>query len=220
MQVAAYASLRCGANVVYVDTTNSFSAQRVALVVGGIVGSKDRLQEARVQVGAAMKGIMRVRAFALPDLLAALHQIALHCSAAPQGGESDFAGRLRLVVVDSASALVTPVLGGGPNSQGHMLMSALSRTLKRLAAQHRLAVLVTNHTVSGPDGRPKPALGESWRSVPHMRCLLQRGGPPSDVLTATLLKPWSPARGPQAQFLVGRQGVQDLTECDTMRAMQ
>jgi len=33
---------------------------------------------------------------------------------------------------------------------------------------------VTNHVVGGDDGNPKPALGESWKSVPHVRLLLSR----------------------------------------------
>jgi len=28
--------------------------------------------------------------------------------------------------------------------------------------------------VGGDDGNPKPALGESWKSVPHVRLLLSR----------------------------------------------
>lgn len=33
---------------------------------------------------------------------------------------------------------------------------------------------VTNHVVGGEDGNSKPALGESWKSVPHVRLLLSR----------------------------------------------
>ncbi|MCH80004.1 DNA repair protein RAD51 4-like [Trifolium medium] len=33
---------------------------------------------------------------------------------------------------------------------------------------------VTNHVVGGDDGNSKPALGESWKSVPHVRLLLSR----------------------------------------------
>ena len=33
---------------------------------------------------------------------------------------------------------------------------------------------VTNHTVGGDGGISKPALGESWKSIPHVRLLLSR----------------------------------------------
>lgn len=33
---------------------------------------------------------------------------------------------------------------------------------------------VTNHTVGGEGGAPKPALGETWKSIPHVRLMLAR----------------------------------------------
>lgn len=38
----------------------------------------------------------------------------------------------------------------------------------------RQILQVTNHVVGGEDGNSKPALGESWKSVPHVRLLLSR----------------------------------------------
>ena len=38
----------------------------------------------------------------------------------------------------------------------------------------RMVMKVTNHTVGGEGGVPKPALGESWKSIPHTRLLLSR----------------------------------------------
>jgi hypothetical protein len=46
---------------------------------------------------------------------------------------------------------------------------------------------LTNHTVSGEGGRPKPALGESWKSVPSVRILLAREDE-SDFCSATVTK--------------------------------
>lgn len=33
---------------------------------------------------------------------------------------------------------------------------------------------VTNHTVGGEGGTPKPALGETWKSIPHVRLMVFR----------------------------------------------
>ncbi|KAI5390990.1 DNA repair protein rad51d, variant 7 [Lathyrus oleraceus] len=57
---------------------------------------------------------------------------------------------------------------------GHALMVSVGFLLKKLAHEHNIAVLVTNHVVGGEDGNSKPALGESWKSVPHVRLLLSR----------------------------------------------
>lgn len=80
-----------------------------------------------------------------------------------------------LVILDSVSALITPILGaGGPQqSQAHALMSALGRMLKYVAAQYTAAVLCTNHMV-GSGSNPRPALGESWKVQPHTRLQLLR----------------------------------------------
>ena len=46
---------------------------------------------------------------------------------------------------------------------------------------------ITNHTVGGEGGQLKPALGESWKSMPHVRLLLERD-PISDVCQASVMK--------------------------------
>lgn len=82
---------------------------------------------------------------------------------------------LRLIIVDSISALITPVLGAGgmQHSQGHALMVGLGRLLKHIAAQYTVALLCTNHMV-GSNKDPRPALGESWKCQPHVRLQLMR----------------------------------------------
>jgi RAD51-like protein 3 len=49
--------------------------------------------------------------------------------------------RLRLLVVDSISSLITPILGGS-GSQGRALMVAIGYLLKKLAHEHSIAILV------------------------------------------------------------------------------
>ena len=56
---------------------------------------------------------------------------------------------LHLLVIDSVSALVAPILGGARQSQGHVLMTTLGQQLRQLADRFGVAVLVTNHTVGG-----------------------------------------------------------------------
>lgn len=54
-----------------------------------------------------------------------------------------------LVVVDSLSAVVAPVLGGGggQHSMGHALLAGVGAALKALALRCEAAVIVTNHMV-------------------------------------------------------------------------
>ncbi|XP_021773425.1 DNA repair protein RAD51 homolog 4-like isoform X2 [Chenopodium quinoa] len=80
---------------------------------------------------------------------------------------------VRLLIVDSFSSLIIPLLGGG-GPYGHAQMVSAGNLLKKIAHEYSICVLVTNHMVAGEGGSAKPALGESWKSVPHVRFLLSR----------------------------------------------
>ncbi|CAI5928762.1 unnamed protein product [Closterium sp. NIES-64] len=154
-----------GSSVAFVDTAGSFSAARIATVIGRMMGSRERCQESRAIVTRALKAVVRMKAYDIHSLLPLLATIAQHKRKATQQS-SDFFSVLRLLIIDSASAVVSPVLGGhGP--QGHALMMSLSRMIRLLANEFGLAVLITNHSVSSEDGTFKPALGESWKVTPH-----------------------------------------------------
>ncbi|KAL5711097.1 hypothetical protein ACHQM5_021593 [Ranunculus cassubicifolius] len=59
--------------------------------------------------------------------------------------------------------------------------------LKKIAHEHNLSVLVTNHTVGGEGGSSKPALGESWKNVSHVQLLLSRDRR-SNLFNVSILK--------------------------------
>ncbi|XP_060972952.1 DNA repair protein RAD51 homolog 4 isoform X3 [Cannabis sativa] len=107
---------------------------------------------------------------------------------------------VRLIIVDSISSLITPILGGS-GSHGHALMVSAGYLLKKLAHEHNLAVLVTNHTVGGEGGVPKPALGETWKSIPHVRLLLSRDRE-NNATTVSIVKHSSVASGTTASFVI------------------
>ncbi|KAI7842685.1 hypothetical protein COHA_003616 [Chlorella ohadii] len=123
---------------------------------------------------------------------------------------------IELLIIDSLSALITPVLGGGAgqHSQGHALLAAAATSLKAFAAGPGLpAVVVTNHMVGGSDERrheKRPAMGESWRNQPHSRIQLCKGPPGSAseqqctaVLRASPLLP----PGISVPYTLGTAGV-------------
>ena len=66
-----------------------------------------------------------------------------------QSGGAALPNRVSLLVIDSVSSLISPILGAKQANQGHVLMIQLATSLKQLAATLGLAVLATNHTVSG-----------------------------------------------------------------------
>eukprot|EP00271_Cylindrocystis_brebissonii_P016502 TRINITY_DN4019_c0_g3_i2.p1 TRINITY_DN4019_c0_g3~~TRINITY_DN4019_c0_g3_i2.p1 ORF type:complete len:175 (+),score=28.89 TRINITY_DN4019_c0_g3_i2:248-772(+) len=163
------------------------------------------------EMARAMGFIKRFRAFRIHTLLDLLENIHSRCR--HPGEEWPFFERLSLLVVDSPSSVVAAVLGGA-QSQGHALMMSLSRKLKQMAVELRLAVLITNHTVAGEGGDSKPALGESWKSVPHTRLLLRRPDASSTKCTASLIKHSFQRVGEEASFSITGGGVQAVQEAE------
>ncbi|XP_027345090.1 DNA repair protein RAD51 homolog 4 isoform X3 [Abrus precatorius] len=148
-----------GSSVIYLDTGNSFSPQRIACFVG----------QSSAYLKKVLDRIICYSVFDIYQMFDLLHQLKINLRSEIVKSNQD----VRLLIVDSISSLITPILGGaGP--QGHALMISAGFLLKKLADEHNIAVLVTNHVVGGEDGISKPALGESWKSVPHVRLLLSR----------------------------------------------
>nr|XP_043609950.1 DNA repair protein RAD51 homolog 4 isoform X2 [Erigeron canadensis] len=157
-QVASNVAMKLG-SVVFLDSGNSFSPTRIMQMVTRISGSAGNKVDGFLQP--AMRNIEHHAVFDIYALLKILHQLKLNL-------KSQTRYRLRLIIVDSISSLIAPVLGGS-NAQGHALMVSVGYLLKELADRHNIAVVVTNHMVSGEGGIPKPALGESWKNIPHVR---------------------------------------------------
>nr|XP_055244448.1 DNA repair protein RAD51 homolog 4 isoform X3 [Gorilla gorilla gorilla] len=132
----------------------------VTEIVGGPGSGKTQAE--------ALRRIQVVHAFDIFQMLDVLQE--LRGTVAQQVTGSS--GTVKVVVVDSVTAVVSPVLGG-QQREGLALMMQLARELKTLARDLGMAVVVTNHITRDRDsGRLKPALGRSWSFVPSTRILL------------------------------------------------
>ncbi|XP_058416373.1 DNA repair protein RAD51 homolog 4 isoform X4 [Diceros bicornis minor] len=140
----------------------------------------------KTQAG-ALQRIQVVRAFDIFQMLDVLQD--LRGAVAQQVSSSS--GIVKVVVVDSVTAVVSPLLGG-QQREGLALMMQLARELKTLARDLGTAVVVTNHITRDRDsGKLKPALGRSWSFVPSTRILLDIGegaGTSGSQRTARLIK--------------------------------
>ncbi|KAF3974039.1 hypothetical protein CMV_002579 [Castanea mollissima] len=182
-------------SVVYLDTGNSFSPQRVTQFI--CQHSDPAIDQAKhTTLRKVMNNISCQSVFDIFTMFDVLHQLEFNLRSQIQGGDC----KVQLLIVDSVSSMVTPILGGS-GSQGHALMISAGYLLKKLAHEHNVAVLVTNHTVGGDGGISKPALGESWKSIPHVRLLLSRdhGG---SICNVSILKHPSMAVGKAARFMI------------------
>ncbi|NWX65419.1 RA51D protein, partial [Promerops cafer] len=175
--IAASVSLGLKQHVLFLDSTGGFTASRLYQMLRA--QTEDEEEQARQVLGRlglcfvlqleALQRIQVVRAFSIYELLRALQELRDRLS---QQVVSSM-GPLKMVVLDSVSAVIYPLLGGR-QSEGLALMMQLSRELKTLAREFSLAVVVTNQvTRDSSTGPLKPALGRSWSFVPSTRVLLE-----------------------------------------------
>ncbi|XP_049492572.1 DNA repair protein RAD51 homolog 4 isoform X1 [Panthera uncia] len=159
--VAANVAYGLQQNVVYVDSNGGLTASRLLQLL------QARTPDEEEQAG-ALQRIQVVRAFDIFQMLDVLQDLR----GAMSQQVSSASATVKVVVVDSVTAVVSPLLGG-QQREGLALMMQLARELKTLARDVGVAVMVTNHMTRDRDsGKLKPALGRSWSFVPSTRILL------------------------------------------------
>eukprot|EP00252_Welwitschia_mirabilis_P014533 TRINITY_DN3187_c0_g1_i9.p1 TRINITY_DN3187_c0_g1~~TRINITY_DN3187_c0_g1_i9.p1 ORF type:complete len:155 (+),score=15.00 TRINITY_DN3187_c0_g1_i9:385-849(+) len=144
-----------------------------------------------------MKRIQHLYVYDIFSLLRTLNEIESTFRSKGNRGRCS----VRLLLVDSVSSLLTPILGGS-SLQGYSLMTSLGVLLKKLAWEYNVAVLLTNGLVIEESGMLKPALGESWKTVPHVRLLLSKH-PANKLCEVFLLRHTSRVCGQKSSFLLG-----------------
>ncbi|XP_027718329.1 DNA repair protein RAD51 homolog 4-like isoform X1 [Vombatus ursinus] len=223
---AASVAYSLGQSVLYIDSTGGLTASRLLQLLQARTEDEEEQKVFRVLPGdpkpcfqglvglslplligaGALQRIHVVRVFDIFQMLDAFQD--LRGSISQQA--TNASGPVKIVVVDSVSAVVSPLLGG-QHSEGLALMMQLARELKTLARELGIAVLVTNHvTRERESGKLRPALGRSWSFVPSTRVFLEaREGPgaPAGCRVASLTK--SP-RQP-----TGIQEVMEIGSCGT-----
>ncbi|NXU38076.1 RA51D protein, partial [Drymodes brunneopygia] len=173
--MAASVSLGLKQHVLFLDSTGSFTASRLYQMLRAQTKDEEeqailgRLRLCFVLQLEALQRVQLVRVFNIYELLRALQELRDHLSQQVVSS----VGPLKMVLLDSVSAVIYPLLGGR-QSEGLALMMQLSRELKTLAREFSLAVVVTNQVTRDSSSGPlKPALGRSWSFVPSTRVLLE-----------------------------------------------
>uniref|UniRef100_A0A667X0G6 DNA repair protein RAD51 homolog 4 n=1 Tax=Myripristis murdjan TaxID=586833 RepID=A0A667X0G6_9TELE len=181
--VAVHISHHLKQRVMYVDTTGGLSASRLLQMLQA---------EFETQIKRCMEALQRIHifhAFDIFSLLSYLYSLPATIQQVSVGG-----GSVKAVIVDSVSAIISPILGGKQN-EGMSLMIQVAGVLRRIAKDFNVAALVTNHVTrggGGGGGEVQAGLGLSWSHVPRTRILLERtesaGTGHCSVRSATLIK--------------------------------
>jgi len=171
MGIAMFTAMETKKNVLYIDTGGSLSATRI----------KDMLQEWNAslddqEVYTILSRISVIHAFDVFSVLEALESVRQRMHNQGDDDNHDSVRDLRMIIVDSVAGVISPILGG-QQIHGHSLMVNLSRTLKALAVEHSVAVVITNNVVTDSSKSAfstKPALGPTWAHVPNTRLFIRK----------------------------------------------
>ncbi|CAM9924956.1 unnamed protein product [Ectocarpus sp. 4 AP-2014] len=161
-----------GIGVLYIDTANGCSVGRMQQIARSRYADANGEMTAR-QMDALLDRLRVVRAFDVSRVISAL---VAYIDGVMEGGRNGVYSDCRLVILDSVTAVISPLLGGFKNPAGHGLMASLGHLLNRAASQCSACVLVANSTVAprgiSEEEGPRAALGLTWEGVPSIRVLL------------------------------------------------
>lgn len=144
----------------YIDCSNSFTAHTLHSCF---------MRRSEVVPMSIVHRLRVAKFFDDPEsLLTALEEIAT----APKSVTEDeaFLANLRVIIVDSIASLFSQTLSKKP--YGHRILSRVARALKRIAADHDVAVITTNWVTGTTEKGYQPALGGFWRSMASTRIFL------------------------------------------------
>ncbi|KFV86858.1 DNA repair protein RAD51 4, partial [Struthio camelus australis] len=204
LSIAASVSLGLKQHVLFLDSTGGFTASRLYQML------RARAEEEEEQLE-ALQRVQVARVFDVYEMLGALQE--LRDSLSQQVMSS--MGPLKVVLIDSISAVIYPLLGG-KQSEGLALMMQLARELKTLAREFSLTIVMTNQvTRDSSTGPLKPALGRSWSFVPSTRVLLESKEATWEKANtqriASLAKSPRQPTGIQVELDIGNGDVQELS---------
>lgn len=199
--------------VFYIDTSNSFDPVRIEELIR-LVEFHESSSDVSPAVAEALERIDCVRAFNVNMLLQALDIILQ---------DSVNADSYSLVIIDSFSSLLYPLVGRRSNLGNGIAHSALN-VVREVAAKFRCPVVITNfETQSEASGRWKQGLSQWWEFAPHHRLSLQEIGHLDDDSTdfiiscrldaSTRVAGTAPAVGPAqstVRFRIGKHGVTEV----------
>ncbi|XP_046840584.1 DNA repair protein RAD51 homolog 4-like [Xenia sp. Carnegie-2017] len=162
LSIATHVADELAKNVLYVDTGTGFNSERIYEIL-----SKKHNDTNVINLKKCMTRIQCVKTFEIFHAFILLDQIKKQLSCE----ENSFYKDVVLLVFDSVDNIVSPVLGGF----GHGLMIQFAHSLKGLAYDHNVAVLVTNSVILDTKTKDytRPALGVSWERIPHNRIFLK-----------------------------------------------
>ncbi|EAS66855.1 hypothetical protein DDB_G0285287 [Dictyostelium discoideum AX4] len=186
-------SQQYNSNIIYIDSSNSFSPPRLIEIFKSnyLIKQRQKQQQKqqqkqhqkqqenndKIEQDKILKILDRIKVFncfdsiTLLELLSTIDSTLSIISDEIPTFENQFYKGLKMVVIDSIGTLLAPIIGG-KQTQGHYTMMMISRLIKYIADTYQIIFLITNNTVGGNSFDNKAALGEAWSMVPNHQLMI------------------------------------------------
>ncbi|KAM8742711.1 DNA repair protein RAD51 homolog 4 isoform 2-T4 [Acanthopagrus schlegelii] len=161
--VAVHISFHLKQSVIFIDTTGGLTARRLLQMLQTETSNREEQMEA----------LQRIHVFRLFDVFSLLDCLYSLRAGRLQQASVGGGGSVKAVIVDSVSAVISPLLGAKHN-EGMSLMIQVAGVLKTMAKDFNVAAVVTNHVTRGDGGEVQPGLGASWSHIPKTRVLMEK----------------------------------------------
>ncbi|XP_073335304.1 DNA repair protein RAD51 homolog 4 [Pagrus major] len=161
--LAVHVSFHLKQSVIFIDTTGGLTAKRLLQMLQTESSNREEQMEA----------LQRIHIFRLFDVFSLLDCLYSLRAGRLQQASVGGGGSVKAVIVDSVSAVISPLLGAKHN-EGMSLMIQVAGVLKTMAKDFNVAALVTNHVTRSDGGGVQPGLGVSWSHIPRTRILMEK----------------------------------------------
>ncbi|KAK7079055.1 DNA repair protein rad51d [Halocaridina rubra] len=178
VQLALHCATKLGHRVLYIDPTGGVSTNRLEPHLDNSI----ELQESALPLS-YFKVVTPDDVWGLFEVLNTMSAPSIP-STGPSSSSSKKGDEIKLVVVDSLPVLLTPVQAGSQR-HGNGIVNQVACTLKQIASERQVAVVVVNNVVSATYDSAvnsehhlslkwKAALGRFWEHVPNTRLFMER----------------------------------------------
>ncbi|KAM9990570.1 hypothetical protein ACTFIY_006612 [Dictyostelium cf. discoideum] len=175
-------SQQYNSNIIYIDSSNSFSPPRLIEIFKSNylikqLQKQENNDKIEIEQDKILKILDRIKVFncfdsiTLLELLGTIDSTLSIISDEIATFENQFYKGLKMVVIDSIGTLLAPIIGG-KQTQGHYTMMMISRLIKYISDTYQIIFLITNNTVGGNSFDNKAALGEAWSMVPNHQLMI------------------------------------------------
>jgi len=171
MTLAAVTAAGKNRSVVYIDTKNDFSSERLMEIMEERMGAGNASNKnsSQSEVAAGMERVIVGKAYQAEELLDAVREVDRKMSISVSGVWS----QVKLVVLDNLASPFMPYVGNPSLRTGFTIASHLSQLLHQLAITRNVSVVTVNNARRDGD-RAIPALGKMWSRMADVRILMER----------------------------------------------